>query len=232
MIAVFRIKVCGIRSIEDAFAAVHAGADAIGLNFFASSKRFVAAQTAKEIADAVRGRAAIVALIVNHSACEVAEIVSAVDCDWVQLHGDEPPNFIGDFRSLLASPRPVLRAIRVGREDYGRIAERIRAACLPESPPDAILLDADSQSLGGSGQQLDWSAIGRERRGLADLPLVLAGGLKPGNVAQAIQSVRPDAVDVASGVEESPGVKSRAKMQEFCEAAHAAWASISSGDDG
>ena len=222
----FHIKVCGIRSVDDATAAVDVGADAIGLNFFAASKRFIRPDAARRVADAVRGRAAIVGLFVNHSADQIAETLAEVDCDWVQLHGDEPPEFVGELLTLLPSPRPVLRAIRLASGDYGRVAERIRAASLAESPPGAILLDADSRSFGGSGQQLDWSAIGRERQEISSAPLVLAGGLTPQNVAQAIQSVRPDAVDVASGVETSPGFKNRSKMQEFCRAARAAWDSL------
>ena len=218
-LVVFRIKICGLRTVQDAEAAVAAGADAIGLNFYRGSKRCVDQAAARRIADAVRHRAAVVGLFVNHAPEEIAAVHAAVACDWIQLHGDESANFAERLSGVIDPPPKILRAVRVKTEDQGRLADRVEAACDPASPPDAVLLDPHTSGYGGSGTALDWTAAARERSGLGGRPLVLAGGLTPENVAEAIQLVRPDAVDVASGVESSPGVKDVVRMRAFCQAA-------------
>lgn len=199
----FQIKVCGIRTVADAQMTAAAGADALGLNFYAQSKRYVKTAVAQEIADSVRGQVSIVALMVNHSLHEIRDIAARVRPDWIQLHGDENCEFA---RAVFEETGcPILMACR------GEIAaEKIRLAeaATPPWQVDAVLVDGlKPGSYGGTGVVANWDA-------LADWPsrfdltkLVLAGGLRPENVAEAIRAVRPTAVDVAGGVEREPGVK-------------------------
>ncbi len=214
----FRVKICGITSLEDARASVEAGADAIGLNFYAASPRFVQRDRAAEICNALGKRAVKVGVFVNASARDIRAAARELGLDVVQLHGDEDPQLLAELRGLA-----VMKAFRV-RDDLAAIEVFLRQchrlACLPR----LVLLDADrAGQYGGTGATLDWQMVARDRARLAGAPLVLAGGLNPENVAAAVAAVRPWAIDVASGVESSPGHKSTAMVQQFVSAAKAAF---------
>lgn len=216
MPAPFRIKICGITSVEDALAAVEAGADALGLNFYPQSSRFVTADAAAKIAAAAKRRVKLVGVFVNATAEEIQAAVSAGELDAVQLHGDESPEFVGRMK---AAHSQVLRAFRVRGDSLGEVEVYLRA-----TKPDAVLLDAyDPKAYGGTGKRLDWDLVRRERSAALGLPIILAGGLTAENVAEAIETARPDAVDVAGGVESAPGRKDAEKVRRFVAAAQKAF---------
>lgn len=197
------VKICGLTSARDAELAVDAGADWIGLNFWPRSRRFVAPAAAAEIVAALPGDVRRVGVFVNAPAPQILEAVATYRLDLVQLHGDETPDF------ARALGKPVMRAVRVAS------ASDVRG--LDAWPGEHVLLDAASAGYGGSGQTFDWQLAGLARA--AGKRLVLAGGLEPDNVAQAIRQVRPFAVDVASGVERAPGKKDPDKLRRFIDAA-------------
>jgi phosphoribosylanthranilate isomerase len=225
----FRIKICGITRIDDAIVAAEAGADALGLNFYAKSPRCVSIETAKLIAASVNHSAAggplLVGVFVNVTADEIARTVATVPLDAIQLHGDEPPEFLTE----LPPGVPVIRAARIGTAGLSETAT-YRDACLAAGRPlAAVLLDAsvkvapgEEVVYGGSGHRLDWPRVAAERGVLASTPLILAGGLTPVNVAEAISVSRCDGVDTASGVESSPGVKDHEMVRAFVKAARGA----------
>lgn len=219
----FQIKICGITRADDAVAAWQAGADAIGLNFYARSPRCVSAAQARLIGDALPPSAVQrVGVFVNASLDEVAAICGQANLDAVQLHGDEPPSMIAELSQR--SARPILRAFRC-RDDSLDEVDRYLAACEQAGRlPDAVLVDAYSPSeFGGTGKCVDWESLVRERPRLRGLPLILAGGLRPENVTHAIRVVQPSAVDTASGVELTAGIKDHAAVQRFVAAARAGW---------
>lgn len=203
-----RIKLCGIRQVEDARYAERLGVDAIGLVFHPGSPRHVSLDDAREIVAATGGLMTSVALFHNAEAEQVSHVLEALPQLIPQFHGNETPEFCERFG------RPYLKAFGMGREaglDSGLLGEYEHAA--------AVLLDANVQGdMGGTGHRFDWSRI----PGQLDKPLILAGGLDPENVAQAIREVRPYAVDVSSGIESARGVKSHTLMQKFVEHARGA----------
>jgi phosphoribosylanthranilate isomerase len=212
----FRIKICGVTNPDDALAAVNAGADALGFNFYRSSKRFIELDVAREIADVVPAHVAKVGVFVNHSAREIQAAVESLRPVYIQLHGDEPAELLSDLLTEIK----IIRAYRCGIEGLKPLASYLEKCRALGRVPDAILLDADAAgAFGGTGQAADWSLIANQRAMLGDTPLILAGGLTPANVAQAIAAVRPDAVDVASGVEQEPRTKDRDLMERFIVAA-------------
>ncbi|MGQ9606662.1 MAG: phosphoribosylanthranilate isomerase [Thermogutta sp.] len=213
----FRIKICGITNREDAEACVAAGADAIGLNFHPPSRRFVPAETARAIGRAVSGRLLRVGVFVSLPVSEVRELAEYVGLDAVQLHGDEPPQDLADLH-----PLPVVKAFRI--QDSCQVVEDYLTECRRLGAlPAMILLDAWSPDApGGTGKTFDWSAAAEFVRRRPDVPVALAGGLRPENVAQAIRVVRPNGVDTAGGVEASPGKKSPQLITAFVQAAQAA----------
>ncbi|MFA6904028.1 MAG: phosphoribosylanthranilate isomerase, partial [Gallionellaceae bacterium] len=192
-----RIKICGITRIEDALDAVHSGADALGLVFYDKSPRHVGLQLAAQIVDAVPPFVTLVGLFVNATADEVREAIHAVPLDALQFHGDETPDFCAQFG------RPYLKAIRVKAGiDLLQYANDFAGA-------QGLLLDTYVDGMpGGTGSSFDWALIPHD----LPLPVVLSGGLNAGNVAEAIRKVRPYAVDVSSGVEESKGIKDAEKI--------------------
>ena len=213
----FRIKICGITSPLDAQHAAAAGADALGLNFYSQSPRFLSADRAAAVADAVPAGVAKVGLFVNASACQVRETFDELKLDLVQLHGDEPPEFLVELEG-----RPVMRAFRLEAANLGPVSDYLdrcrELGCLPR----LVLIDGfRSGHYGGTGQAVDWRKLATARAALGEVPLVLAGGLTEANVAEAITLVRPAAVDTASGVE-SQGKKDRQRMQAFVDAARRA----------
>ena len=199
------VKVCGITSEEDVRAAAAAGADAIGLVFWPNSPRAVGIEAARRIAAAAPPSVVRVGVFVDAPAEEIGRTVEAVGLDLVQLHGDERPELLERL------PRRAWKVLRVGAElTAGDVAPWARAA--------GLLLDARVEgTLGGTGRSFDWTlaAAVRERIGF----LVLAGGLEARNVGRAVELVRPDGVDVSSGVESAPGRKDVAKLRAFVEAA-------------
>ncbi|MEX1041977.1 MAG: phosphoribosylanthranilate isomerase [Pirellulaceae bacterium] len=207
----FQIKVCGIRTVADAQVTAAAGADALGLNFYVQSKRYVESAVAGEIADAVRDRVSIVALMVNHSLAEIREITTRVRPDWIQLHGDETCEFA--HAVFEETGCPILMACR-----GAIVAEKIRLNESAKTPwqVDAVLMDGlQPGSYGGTGVVANWDALADWHNRFDFNKLVLAGGLRPDNVAQAIRTVRPTAVDVAGGVEREPGIKDPELVAQF-----------------
>jgi phosphoribosylanthranilate isomerase len=214
----FQIKVCGVTSPADALAAVEAGADALGLNFYAPSPRFLAPQAAQAVAIAMES-AIKVGVFVNAAPEEVRATFDQLRLDFVQLHGDEPPEYLAALEG-----RPVIKAFRLGPNlDLRGIADYLEQCARLGVLPRAILIDAHQPGqFGGTGQTCDWQQLAGWQEALGETPLVLAGGLRPDNVASAIAAVGPSAVDTASGVEQSPGRKDPRLLRAFVSAARAA----------
>lgn len=216
----FRIKVCGITSVDDGRMAAEAGAEAVGLNFHAQSKRYVTPELARRIAAALPPEVVRVGVFVNAQADAIRRLVDTAALNMIQLHGDEPPELVLELARTLSTP--VIRAFRLapgGVKPIGGYVQRCHEAGCPLR---MILIDAYQQGCyGGTGKTVDWTAVrSLTREGLP--PLVLAGGLTPENVAQAIETARPVAVDTAGGVESSPGRKDARRVRAFVEAAQAA----------
>jgi phosphoribosylanthranilate isomerase len=208
-----KIKICGITLVDDAARASAAGADFIGLNFWPKSKRYLMPSRAPLLAGAARGAgsAQIVGVFVDAGADEVAAVMQEVDLDIIQLHGDESPADVAAIAAI--SKRPVWKALAArSTHDVAR---------LEHWPADAILLDTPTPDRGGSGETFDWEIAREARRRHPARLIVLAGGLRPDNVAAAISAVQPWAIDVASGVETGPGVKDAAKLAALMTAARA-----------
>ncbi|MDP4028952.1 MAG: phosphoribosylanthranilate isomerase [Gallionella sp.] len=201
-----RIKICGITRMEDALAAAHCGADAIGLVFYERSPRHVSIAQATQLAAALPPFVSVVGLFVNAEAALVREVQAQVPLDLLQLHGDESPEYCAQFA------KPYLKAIRVkAGVDLLQCASDFCSA-------KGLLLDAHVEGIpGGTGATFDWSLIPEH----LPLPVILSGGLDAENVAAAIKQVRPYAVDVSSGVEANEGInilkgiKDAAKIAAF-----------------
>jgi phosphoribosylanthranilate isomerase len=218
----FRIKICGITNVNDAQSAVQAGADAIGLNFYPGSPRFIDLSTARQIRDVLPGKIKKVGVFVNAVADDVCQTFDELDLDLIQLHGDETPEFIAQLDN-----RPVMRAFRLGPEGLRPVYAYLEACKLLRCMPKLIMIDAFSKGVyGGSGETANWPICGKYPRNEGFPPLVLAGGLTRSNVAQAIEQVRPAAVDTASGVESAPGRKDPAALNAFIQAASKAFAAF------
>jgi phosphoribosylanthranilate isomerase len=205
-----KIKICGVTRSDDAARAAGAGVDFLGLNFWPSSKRYLAPGAAPEVAAAARaaGTAELVGVFVNAAIDHIAAVAREDGLDVIQLHGDETADDVRAIRQ--ATGRPVWKAIAV--------AEPRDLASLDGWTVDAFLLDAPTAGRGGGGVVFDWSLVG-DARGYR---VVLAGGLGPHNVGAAIAAVAPWAVDVASGIESAPGIKDAAKLAAFVAGARAA----------
>lgn len=200
-----RIKICGITRVEDALAAAAAGADAIGLVFYAKSPRAVDIHRAREIVRALPPFVTSVGLFVNASRCELNETLDAVALDMLQFHGDETPDECDGYH------RPYIKALRV------KAGDDIAQVCRTYRNARGVLLDTYVEGVpGGTGETFDWALIPDD----LDKPVILAGGLTSANVAQAIAQVRPYAVDVSGGVEKSKGIKDREKILAFMSAVH------------
>jgi phosphoribosylanthranilate isomerase len=195
----FRIKICGITTAKDAELAASLGADAVGINFYRGSKRFVSPDDAAPILAAIRGKAVPVAVFVNETPGTILEVCGKLGIGTVQLSGNEPA------RTAKGIPFRRIKAIH------------LRAGLDPgpflDYPCEAFLLDAEAPGeFGGTGKTLDWERVdGSKLR----KPWILAGGLTPDNVSSAIRLARPYGVDVASGVESKPGNKDPEKVKRF-----------------
>lgn len=197
-----RIKICGITRVEDAQAAAHCGADAIGLVFYERSPRHVGIAQAAQLAAALPPFITVVGLFVNAEAALVREVQAQVPLDLLQFHGEEEPAYCAQFG------RPWVKAARVRPGlDLLEFARRFAGA-------QALLLDAFVEGYGGAGQRFDWSLIPPS----LPLPMILSGGLDAANVGEAIAKLRPWAVDVSSGVEAAKGIKDAEKIQAFAAA--------------
>ncbi len=201
-----RIKICGLIREEDLDTAVAAGADAIGLNFYPSSPRYVTPQRAAQLARRIPPFVTVTALFVNAKPAEIEAVLAEVPVNLLQFHGDETESECRRWE------RPYIRAARV------RPGMDLLQYASDFSSARALLLDAFVEGYGGGGQVFDWSLIP------ADLPcpVILSGGLTPENVGDAVRRVRPAAVDVASGVEAAKGIKDAAKIAAFVAAVRAA----------
>jgi phosphoribosylanthranilate isomerase len=202
------VKVCGITSIDDAEMALEAGVDALGLNFVETSKRFIDRRVAREIARSLAGRIELVAVVANRGLDDLMRLRDELGMDFLQLHGDEPPG-------LLAALLPqAFKAVRIGGLADIALAKTFGG--------DRLLLDAKADGgLGGTGHTFEWTLAGDlclERR------VILAGGLTPDNVGEAVQRTRPFGVDAASGVEfgDDPRRKDPSRVRDFVRAAKAA----------
>jgi phosphoribosylanthranilate isomerase len=215
----FHVKICGITSVDDAQVAIRAGADALGLNFYRKSARAIDVQMARQIGNRVPHGVAKIGVFVNADPDEVAHTFYEAGLDAVQLHGDEPPEYLADL-----VPRPIVRAFRLGDAGLADVDAYLDQCSRLDAMPAMILVDAFSaDAYGGTGNTVDWSRLAADCQQCQLPPLVLAGGLAPENVAEAIRIVRPVAVDVASGVEHRPGRKDPDRVRHFVAAARAAF---------
>ena len=198
-----KIKICGITNIEDALTAAGHGADALGFIFYNKSPRYVDPEKAADIVRSVPPFVKKVGVFVNEEMNVVKEILGKVELDMMQFSGDETPDYCN------SSPKPYIKAIRVrDSESLGEI---------DNFKTPYLLLDSYSEKqYGGTGKSFDWDLI--EKKHLGDKYVILSGGLNPGNIGDAILKIKPYAVDVASGVEESPGRKDHNKIKQFIEA--------------
>jgi phosphoribosylanthranilate isomerase len=202
-----RVKICGITRTEDARAAADAGADAVGLVFYPPSPRYLSAERAVEIRDALPPFVQTVALFVNPDAPQVAQVLQRVRPAMLQFHGDETPQFCAQFAV------PFVKACRVrsGVTSGVDALEYLR----PFSRAAAWLFDSHVPEYGGVGERFDWSLLPAASQGRLERPVILSGGLSRENVAEAIRRVRPWGLDVSSGVESAKGVKDGAKIAAF-----------------
>lgn len=199
-----RVKICGITRSGDACAAAEAGADAIGLVFYAKSPRAVTVPQAQAVLAALPPFVTTVGLFVDSDPAEVHRILAEVPLDLLQFHGNESAEYCDSFA------RPYIKALRV------RPDEDVAALVAVYPNAQGILLDAFVEGVpGGTGESFDWSLIPRS----LGKPLILAGGLSPANVAEAVARVQPYAVDVSGGVEASKGIKDAGKVAGFIRAA-------------
>jgi phosphoribosylanthranilate isomerase len=212
---VTRVKICGITRLEDAELAASLGAWALGFNLWPQSKRHVDEAVAAGIARQVRRRVELAGVFVNQTLDEIAHAVDAIGLTHVQLHGDEGPSFANEVARRTGAK--VIKAARVAHASDLQDLERWRT--------DFHLVDAAVEGVrGGSGVTWDWSLAARRR---SKVPMILAGGLTPENVAEGIAAVHPYAVDVASGVESEPGVKDPEMLEAFLSIASPARAGLS-----
>lgn len=221
------IKVCGLRDVASAEQAVHAGASAVGLNFFAKSPRsIVPAGAARIVSELAKTSARPVGLFVNHSRDEIESIAAQTGLTAIQLHGDETPAFVAELQQRHPD-WAILKAFRIG-ESLQPVAEFFSECQQLGVRLAGCLLDARVDgSFGGTGIVAPWELIARDYDRTNWPPLILAGGLTPDNVAAAIKTVRPDGVDTASGVESSSGVKDTKLLTRFVAEAQRAFAQLS-----
>ncbi|GAB4401681.1 MAG: phosphoribosylanthranilate isomerase [Anaerolineales bacterium] len=215
-----KIKICGIKTLKDALAAIEAGADYLGFNFYPKSVRFIEKPACAEITSVLKREhphIKLVGVFVNLPAEEIKDILRTCQLDLAQLHGDETPEMLSAFNGK------AFKAIRLSAETSvdESVYPFLKSVFIRESVTEsvykpAMLIDAAVKGVyGGSGVTADWTAAAQLAK---KYPLLLAGGLTPENVADAVRQVRPWGVDVASGVESAPGEKDAGKMKAFVQA--------------
>jgi phosphoribosylanthranilate isomerase len=204
-----KVKICGITSVEDAVAAVEAGADALGFNLYPKSPRFLDPDRAAAISRALPPFVTRVAVTVDMPIAEIREIERVVRFDLWQLHGGESPETVSELL-----PRRMVKVF--GLPADGGLADLFPAHDPQAYPVDGYLLDKLSPKFGGTGETFDWR-LAVEFQKCVGRPCILSGGLGVNNVVQAIETVKSYGVDVCSGVEREPGVKDHSVMKEFIE---------------
>jgi phosphoribosylanthranilate isomerase len=198
---IVKVKICGITNYEDAAAAVDAGADLIGFNFYPKSPRYIEPAKAADIISMLPSFVDIAGVFVNSSFDEIKDIITLCNLNWIQLHGDETPEFCNSFLSVNVK---TIKAIRVKDQKDIKEAEKFFT--------DAILLDAfDPKKYGGTGIKFDWNIVGHIGK-----RIFLAGGINPDNAVAAIE-LGVYGIDVCSGVESSPGKKDHEKLKKLFE---------------
>jgi phosphoribosylanthranilate isomerase len=218
-----KVKICGNTNVEDAILAAEAGADAIGVIYVANTKRYIDLEAAKRIFDAVPIFVSkVVVLTLDNDPIKTVhdkiKLIADTGADCIQLHGDEPVELIADLREFMTDRIRIIKKIGVG----GAKKKCLENALAYESVVDALLLDTvTGGAIGGTGKEHDWN-ISKEIVATVKKPVILAGGLNPDNVANAIALVKPYAVDVSSGVEREVRRKDAAKVSSFIEAAKSA----------
>jgi phosphoribosylanthranilate isomerase len=209
-----KIKICGITNLDDARLAIHAGADLLGFNFYRKSPRYITPESCAEIRSSIinhQSSIRTVGVFVNMSANEIRSILNLCGLDLAQLSGDETP------QTLAALGKRAFKAVRLGDP---QIAAATLASIVEHDSAPACLVDAyHPGQYGGTGQTADWGLASDLAR---QVPILLAGGLTPENVATAVQQVHPWGVDVASGVESAPGQKDEKKVRLFIQNARRA----------
>jgi phosphoribosylanthranilate isomerase len=196
------VKICGITTLDDALACVDAGTDALGFNFWPQSRRHLTVEAAAVIARRLPPNVRTVGVFVNPTEAEVNRAFASGAIDLAQFHGDETPDFCSRFAGRY------IKAMRL--RDAASVEQLAQFAC------DLVLVDADTPGYGGSGQRAD---VALASQAAAARRVILAGGLTPENVAEAVATVKPYGVDVAGGVEREPGVKDWIKVAAFVQAA-------------
>ncbi len=222
------IKICGITSLEDAQLAIHAGADAVGF-VFATSPRQMTPKAAREITKELPSSVEKIGVFVNASTEEIIAACETAGLSGVQLHGEYPADQTLDLHTRLKKISSQLRVVRVVHYDgdahsFAQRLRDLRAQSVADATLNAVLVDTRMVGkLGGTGVSFDWrSAQDSFRHQSANLRLIAAGGLRPENIREAIQTLHPWGVDVSSGVENVPGRKDRQRVMEFIRAARAA----------
>ena len=197
------IKICGITNLDDALAAVHAGVDALGFNFYKPSPRYIPPSAAREIVEQLPATVLTVGVFVNEESQAVMSIANEAGVKALQLHGEESPAYCRDLSDFY-----VIKALAVSDSFDAKQSQAYDV--------DAIMLDTkDTRLHGGTGRVFDWS-VAHEASQLVP-KLYLAGGLSPENVAEAVATVRPYAVDACSSLEDRPGIKNHERMRAFVE---------------
>ncbi len=218
----FRIKICGVTNSANADVAYANGADAIGLNYYPDSNRYLTPGVAKQqMLQQLPATMLRIGVFVNAAIEPIVQLVTSDRLNGVQLHGDESAEFLAQLRQHLPAGCQLIKAFPLRSAGMQTIYEFLAACRTLQAMPDAVLIDAPTAAgqFGGTGIVADWQLLTSNRALLGDLPLILAGGLTAENVGQAIRQVRPQAVDTASGVESSPGIKDPEMVRRFCQAA-------------
>lgn len=220
-----KIKICGITNLSDAIAAAEAGAELLGFNFYPKSPRYITPAACREVTSVLRQkypRLTLVGVFVNSSVAEIRAILANCHLHLAQLHGDETPDMLPElgnsaFKAIRLSAPQSNQSPAHSLDPFTSIYPFLQSAPASATQP-ALLVDAAVQGMyGGSGMVTDWSAAAELSK---QIPLLLAGGLTPENVAAAVRQVHPWGVDVASGVEISPGKKDPVRMKKFIDAVH------------
>jgi phosphoribosylanthranilate isomerase len=216
-----RIKICGLTRAQDVRVCAQSGADALGFVFYPPSKRFVSAAHATELCVDLPAFVSTVALFVNPDPAAVKNVIHILRPSLLQFHGDEEPSFCASFGV------PYLKAFRIGGPGLDT-HENVAKTCQTFKLAAGWLFDSYTPAFGGSGQGFDHSLLSSvSNEHGASRPMILSGGLNAQNVQAAVHALNPWAVDVSSGVEDSPGVKSGYKIREFVRAAHRGAVSLS-----
>ena len=205
-----RVKICGITEIKQGQEIAALGANSIGFICVERSPRYITPDKIKAIAQSLPVQTDKVGVFADHSVAEITKVVDEADLTSVQLHGKESPDFCDCLRSAIAPEIEIIKAFRI------KTADSLKETAKYTSCVDTLLLDAyHPQMLGGTGETIDWQDLVKFK---PSLPWMLAGGLTPDNVTQALSRLQPDGIDLSSGVERSPGDKDLSKVAQLFEA--------------